>query len=115
MSCTRADGTVTRQRQDPAKAQFFVRHDLTHYALETVLGHRRGFYGLVAEGWDFTDFGSPWPRGRSGGRGPSEPVGRVSRRGIRRAGTGDGSDPVGELTAADLNAQRRPSTHSIVS
>src|SRR5207253_4125756 len=24
---------------------------------------RRGFYGLVAEGWDLTDFGSPWPRG----------------------------------------------------
>src|SRR5207245_8210042 len=25
--------------------------------------HTRGFYGLVAEGWDLTDFGSPWPRG----------------------------------------------------
>jgi hypothetical protein len=29
-----------------------------------VLRHRRGFYGLVAEGWDITDFGAPWPRGR---------------------------------------------------
>jgi hypothetical protein len=28
-----------------------------------VLGHRRGFYGLVAEGWDLADFGTPWPRG----------------------------------------------------
>jgi hypothetical protein len=22
-----------------------------------------GFFGLVASGWDVTDFGSPWPRG----------------------------------------------------
>jgi hypothetical protein len=47
-----------------AQAAFFPRHDLTHYAVETVLGHRNGFYGLVASGWDLTDFGSPWPRGR---------------------------------------------------
>ena len=63
LSCTRADGTVTWQRQAGAQAGFFPRHDLTHYAVETVLGHRRGFYGLVAEGWDFGDFGTPWPRG----------------------------------------------------
>jgi hypothetical protein len=63
LSCTRADGTVTWQRQQGGHALFFPRHDLTHYAVETILGHRRGFFGLVAEGWDFTDFGSPWPRG----------------------------------------------------
>jgi hypothetical protein len=39
-------------------------HDLTHYAVETVLGHRQGFFGLVADGWDLTDFGPPWRRGR---------------------------------------------------
>jgi hypothetical protein len=38
-------------------------HDLTHYAVESVLGHRRGFFGLIAEGWDISDFGTPWPRG----------------------------------------------------
>ena len=27
------------------------------------MGYRRGFYGLVAEGWNLTDFGTPWPRG----------------------------------------------------
>ena len=64
LTCTRADGTSTWQRQRGAQATFFPRHDLTHYAVETVLGHRRGFYGLVAEGWDLTDFGTPWPRGR---------------------------------------------------
>jgi hypothetical protein len=63
LSCTRADGSVTWQRQEGSHALFFPRHDLTHYAVETVLGHRRGFYGLIAEGWDFGDFGAPWPRG----------------------------------------------------
>ncbi len=64
LSCTRADGTVTWQRQQGAQASFFPRHDLTHFAVETVLRHERGFYGLVAGGWDLTDFGAPWPRGR---------------------------------------------------
>jgi hypothetical protein len=64
LSCIRADGTTTWQRQEGAQATFFPRHDLTHCAVETALGHREGFYGLVSAGWDFSDFGSPWPRGR---------------------------------------------------
>ena len=64
LSCLRADGSVTWQRQEGKQGRFFPIHDLTHYAVETVLGHRRGFYGLVAEGWNLTDFGAPWPRGR---------------------------------------------------
>jgi len=64
LSCTRADGTTTWRRLQGGQAQFFPRHDLTHYAVETVLGHPKGFYGLVAAGWDLSDFGSPWPRGR---------------------------------------------------
>lgn len=64
LSCTRADGTTTWQRQEGDQARFFPRHDLTHYAVETVLGLRKGFYGLVASGWDLSDFGTPWPRGR---------------------------------------------------
>jgi hypothetical protein len=63
LSCERADGTTTWQRQQGAQASFFPRHDLTHYAVETVLGHTNGFYGLVAAGWDLSDFGTPWPRG----------------------------------------------------
>lgn len=38
-------------------------HDLTHYAVETILDCRRAFFGLVSEGWDLEDFGTPWPRG----------------------------------------------------
>lgn len=64
LSCQRADGSVTWQRLEGSQGRFFPIHDLTHYAVETVLGHRRGFYGLVAEGWDLTDFGAPWPKGR---------------------------------------------------
>lgn len=64
LSCTRADGSTTWQKQHGQQARFFPRHDLTHYAVETVLGFRRGFYGLVAEGWDMGDFGTPWPRGK---------------------------------------------------
>ena len=63
LSCRRADGSVTWQRQEGRQGRFFPLHDLTHYAVETVLGHLRGFYGLVAEAWDLTDFGHPWPRG----------------------------------------------------
>jgi hypothetical protein len=64
LSCTRADGSTTWQKQQGQQARFFPRHDLTHYAVETVLAFRRGFYGLVAEGWDMSDFGTPWPRGK---------------------------------------------------
>ena len=63
LSCRRADGSVTWQRQEGRQGRFFPLHDLTHFAVETVLAHSRGFYGLVADGWDLTDFGKPWPRG----------------------------------------------------
>jgi len=63
LSCERSDRSVTWQRQDGQQGRFFPLHDLTHYAVETVLGGRRGFYGLVAEGWNLSDFGAPWPRG----------------------------------------------------
>jgi hypothetical protein len=59
----RADGSATWQRHEGQKAAFFPLHDLEHFAVETVLGHGRGFYGLVAEGWELGDFGTPWPRG----------------------------------------------------
>lgn len=59
----RADGTATWQRIDGPNAAFFALHDLTHYAVETVLGHQKGFYGLLVDGWNVTDFGTPWPHG----------------------------------------------------
>jgi hypothetical protein len=63
LSCMRADGTVTWQRQDGQLGAFFPLHDLTHYAVETVLELPRAFYGLLAEGWDISDFGKPQAKG----------------------------------------------------
>ncbi len=59
LTCTRADGSTTWQRQDEQLGQFFPFHDLTHYAVESVLGLRLAFFGLLADGWDITDFDKP--------------------------------------------------------
>ena len=63
LTLTRADGTVTWQRQNGSLGLVFPPHDLTHYAVETTLGYTAGFYGLVADGWEIADFTTPWPRG----------------------------------------------------
>ncbi len=63
LSCRRTDGSVAWQRQEGDRGTFFPLHDLTHLAVETELGLAPGFFGLIAEGWDFADFGKPWPRG----------------------------------------------------
>lgn len=62
LRCTRADGSVTWQKQ-PKHGAFFALHDLTHFAVETTLGYRRGFFGLIAEGWDLQDAGGDGARG----------------------------------------------------
>jgi len=120
LSCVRADGSVTWQRQEGRQGAFFPLHDLTHYAVETVLSHRRGFFGLVAEGWDLTDFGSPWPRGPlPADMDPSEAIvghmdferhqGRyVTAAELTAAGAGRSvvANLVRQLTDADLGALR---------
>ena len=63
LHCRRADGTETWQRQDARRAGFFAFHDLRHYAVETVLGFRRGFFGLVAEGWEIEETDGKHARG----------------------------------------------------
>ena len=50
--CRRPDGTVTGSRVPP----FYPRHDLSHFAVETALGLRHGFFGLIAQGWELADF-----------------------------------------------------------
>lgn len=99
LSCTRADGSVTWQRQRGKNAVFFPLHDLTHYAVETTLGHDHGFYGLVADGWDITDFGSPWPRGPM----PEEAVMSELIVGFLDAERAGGV----QWTAADLNEKAK--------
>jgi hypothetical protein len=64
LRCVRADGSATWQRQDDDRAAFFPLHDLTHYAVEAELGFSRGFYGLIAGGWDIADTTGKGARGR---------------------------------------------------
>lgn len=63
ITCEREDGSVTWQRQEGTIGLVFPAHDLTHYSVETALGFTQGFFGLVADGWDISDFAKPWPRG----------------------------------------------------
>ena len=72
LTCIRADGTATWQKQLGAQGRFFPYHDLTHYAVETTLNHRKGFYGMVASGWNMTDFGAPERKGMLADMDPSE-------------------------------------------
>lgn len=63
LRCVRADGSVTWQKQTDRHAAFFALHDLTHFAVETALGYRRGFFGLIAEGWEIEDTTGKGARG----------------------------------------------------
>src|SRR5689334_9427354 len=63
LKCTRADGSVTWQRNEDGRGAFFAFHDLRHYAVESVLASTRGFYGLIASGWDISDTTGKGSRG----------------------------------------------------
>ena len=52
ITCNRPDGTATWMQAEP----FMVMHDLTHYVVETQFDLHDSFYGLLARGWDVTDF-----------------------------------------------------------
>jgi hypothetical protein len=62
LRCTRKDGSITWQKQI-RHAGHFALHDLTHYAVETALGYRRGFFGLIADGWEIEDTTGKGDRG----------------------------------------------------
>jgi len=59
----RADGSVVWQRYEGSHARFFPYHDLSHLAVEAELGITRGFYGLLAEGWEVADLEGKGARG----------------------------------------------------
>ena len=56
----RDDGTRTWGKLHP----FFPEHDLTHFAVEGVLGLTEAFFGLVRSGWQLDDFSTPGLRAR---------------------------------------------------
>ena len=55
LACVRTDGTTTWGKEHP----FFPTHDLTHCAVESVLGFNQAFFGLIASGWNIDDFVQP--------------------------------------------------------
>ncbi len=63
LRCVRADGSMTWQKQKTRHAAFFALHDLTHFAVESALEFRRGFYGLIADGWEIDDTTGKGTRG----------------------------------------------------
>jgi hypothetical protein len=54
LNCLRDNGSCTWQ----ASSDYFARHDLIHYAVETTLGYTQAFLGLVAQGKDLDQFGT---------------------------------------------------------
>jgi hypothetical protein len=54
VTAVRADGSTTSGRL--GAGDFGAVHDLAHFAVETALGLRSGFYGLLAQGWAISDF-----------------------------------------------------------
>ena len=62
LRCTRPDGSVTWQKQRKHGAHFAL-HDLTHLTVESSLGFRNGFYGLISQGWAIDDTTGKGARG----------------------------------------------------
>ena len=63
LRCVRRDGSATWQHHIK-HASFYPFHDLRHFAVETTLDLRKGFYGLIADGWDIADTTGKGARGK---------------------------------------------------
>jgi hypothetical protein len=96
LTCVRADGSSTWQRHDK-HGEFFSFHDLRHFAVEETLGIQRGFFGLIAEGWDIADTEGKGPRGAV----PADAVLAEHMVGLLDRERVGGAPP---LTAAEVNA-----------
>jgi hypothetical protein len=55
LTCVRDDGSITWTHLHRG----FVQHDFAHYVIETTLGLKNAFLGLVAKGYDIPDFNQP--------------------------------------------------------
>ena len=97
LRCTRADGSVTWQHQRGHQARFFPLHDLTHFAVESTLGARNGFFGLIAQGWDISETGGKGAHGAL----PAEALYIENLVALVERG-GTGRDP---LSAAEINTE----------
>ena len=113
LRCIRDDGSSTWQRNDSQHALFFPVHDLTHYAVETELGFRSGFYGLISGGWDIAETTGKTPRGEL----PNEALEveyLVSAFSAERAsGAASAADEFNELAATFARANEMPEPRRI--
>jgi hypothetical protein len=91
LSGTRRDGSVTWQKQ-AKHGGFFALHDLTHFAVETALAYRHGFFGLIEEGWDVDD---------TTGKGPRGPLPDEAREVERMVGVFDSERMTGTLLSTE--------------
>ena len=57
ITALRADGSSTHHSIGKSDAYGPI-HDFSHYVVESYFGFPRGFYGLLAEGWNIEDFES---------------------------------------------------------
>src|SRR5258705_5601115 len=55
LSCKRNNGTITWKHV----SNFFISHDICHYAVETVVPFKNAFFGMVAAGIDIENFDLP--------------------------------------------------------
>jgi hypothetical protein len=62
LSCRRDNDSVTWQKQAKHAAHFAL-PDLAHFAVETTLSCRSGFFGLIADGPDIEDTNGTASRG----------------------------------------------------
>jgi len=60
LTCIRGDGSVIGMNS----TEFFVLHDLGHFAIESELGFGYAFFGLLAAGWDLSSFEERAPDSR---------------------------------------------------
>jgi len=99
LRCTRADGSMTWQKQSDRHAAHFTHHDLTHFAVETTLGYKQGFFGLIASGWDIED---------TIGKGSRGPIPAEAGEVERIVGLFDTEHASGTLWTAEEFAQYAP-------
>jgi hypothetical protein len=95
LKCIRADGSIAWQRNQGRNGMFFALHDLRHYAAESVLRADKGFFGLIAAGWEVTDTTGKGSRGKI----PDETIAIEHLVGLLDA-EGAGGD---NMTARELN------------
>ena len=55
LSITRSNGTTSWCKLQPGLED----HDLAHFAVESVMGYKKGFYGLIDGGIEVKDFELP--------------------------------------------------------